>query len=36
MIAVSTLVVALFYVNGRIGRRTAVGCIALYVPVFLL
>jgi cation:H+ antiporter len=36
MIGVSALVVALFYLNGGIGRRAAVGCIALYAPTFLL
>lgn len=36
MIAVAGLVVALFYVTGGIDRRVAVGCIALYVPTYLL
>ena len=35
-IAVSIVVVALFYLNGEINRRAAVGCIAMYVPTFLL
>jgi cation:H+ antiporter len=36
MLAVSTVVVALFYVNGGISRRGALGCIALYAPTYLL
>lgn len=36
MIAVSILVVGLFFVNGGVSRRTALGCIALYVPSYLL
>lgn len=36
MIAVSVLVVVLFYVNGGVYRRAAVGCIALYVPTYVL
>lgn len=36
MIAVSVLVVVLFYVNGGISRRAALGCIVLYVPTYLL
>lgn len=36
MIAVSTLVVALFYLTGGVSRRAALGCIALYVPTYLL
>ena len=35
-IAVSVVVVGLFYLNGEIDRRAAVGCIAMYVPTFLL
>lgn len=36
MIAVSLFVVVLFYVDGEISRRTALGCIALYIPTYLL
>jgi cation:H+ antiporter len=36
MLAVSTLVVALFYVNGGLRRRGALACIALYFPTYLL
>jgi cation:H+ antiporter len=36
MIAVSLLVVALFYVNGEINRRAALGCILLYAPTYVL
>jgi cation:H+ antiporter len=36
MIAVSALVAVLFFLNGGISRRVAVGCIALYVPTYLL
>lgn len=36
MTAVAALVAGLFYVNGGIGRRSAVGCIALYVPTYAL
>ncbi|PHQ37391.1 hypothetical protein DJ69_16970 [Halorubrum persicum] len=35
-IAASVVVVGLFYLNGGIDRRAAVGCIAMYVPTFLL
>jgi cation:H+ antiporter len=36
MIAAATLVVLLFLATGGISRRAAVGCIALYVPTFVL
>ncbi|WP_435066627.1 sodium:calcium antiporter [Haloplanus sp. C73] len=36
MLGVAALVVLLFYVNGGISRRAAVGCIALYGPTYLL
>jgi len=36
MLAVATLVVLVFYVNGGISRKAAVGCIALYAPTYVL
>lgn len=36
MLAVATIVVTLFVATGGISRRAAVGCIALYVPTYLL
>jgi len=36
MLAVATIVVALFVATGGISRRAAVGCIALYAPTYLL
>lgn len=36
MLVASTLVVAVFFVRGRVGRRGALGCIGLYFPMFLV
>lgn len=36
MILAAALVTVVFFVTGRISRRAAVGCIALYIPAFVV